>query len=225
MLHFTMFNFSDLPVPLWQWILSQVFGLIALVLVIIGFQLKDKSKLLIFIALASVAGSIMQTLLTNYIMAAIGAVVVVRLFVYAWLQKHRKTIPQWLDITILTIFLLVNIPITIFTAEWWFDWVFFGFVTVGTFGQWVSNSHSVRVSTMPITIMILIAAIFFSNIMSLLTETFVLVSVTIFYIRFFKEKNRPNIQPEACQTETVLTSCAPPSTTEEGDITVSLVDL
>ena len=181
-----MFDFYNLPVPIWQWILSQVFGLAALVLVVIGFQMKKKQRLLVFVAIANAMSVVMQALLTNYIMAGLAALVVVRLFVYAWLQEKRDKVPLWLDISILVVFLLANVPVVIFTAEWWFDWLFFGFVTFVTFGHWVKNHHVVRLSSIPTTIMILIAAVFYSNIMSVIIESFALISVMVFYARYFR---------------------------------------
>ena len=188
-----MFDFSNLPVPMWQYILSQVFGLFLLIFIVAAMQMKKKTWLLLLLAAGNVMAAIMQALLTNYIMAGMAALVVIRLIVYVWLQENRKSIPLWVDISILVVFLAANVPVAIFTAKWWFDWVFFGFVTLVTFCQWLKNPHIVRISPIPITIMVLIAAVFYSNFMSLITETFALISVTIFYIRFFRSrKNQAN---------------------------------
>jgi len=188
-----MFDFSNLPVPLWLWILSQVVGLGVLILTIIGFQMKRKAWLLAFLAAANALSATMQALLTNFVMAGLAAIVVVRLLVYAWLQAKRKKVPLWLDISIVVFFLAANVPVTLFTARWWFDWLFFGFVTIATFAQWLSNSHAVRISPVPVIAMTLVAAFFYSNPISIITESLALISVAIFYGRFlFSKKVRQN---------------------------------
>ena len=181
----------------WQWILSQALGLVVLILAVVGFQMKNKSLMLVFIAISNAMSAAAQALLTNYIMAGLAAIVVVRLFVYAWLQSKRERVPLWFDIGIVVFFLAANVPVAVLTASWWFDWLFFGFITAVTFCQWLDNPHIVRLSPIPVTIMILIAGIYYNNFMSIITEAFVLVSITVFYARLFFQRQQPllNFQP------------------------------
>ncbi|MCL2228878.1 MAG: YgjV family protein [Firmicutes bacterium] len=217
-----MFDFSDLPVPLWQWIVSQVIGVIALVFVVLGFQMKKKPLMLVCLAISNVLSAVMQGFLGNFIMAGIAGVVVFRLLAYAWLHNRReqskqgaknysarektvKPIPLWFDISILVVALALNIPVAIFTATWWFDWVFFGVTMAATFAQWTPYPHVVRLAAVIPTIMVLIAAIFFTNFISLITEIFALVSIGVFYVRYFvkKSKNKYAHKPLATDRDCV----------------------
>ena len=176
----------------WQWWVSQVFGLIALVLVVVAFQMKGNIRLLVMLAIASLASVFMQAFLGNFIMAAMAGLVVVRLFVYAWLNKRRDAgnMTERLDVSILMIFLLLNVIATIVTAEWWFDWIFLSVATVATWGGWSRNTHMVRITSVPVGIMVLAAAFMFTNYMSIVTEVLVLGSIAVFYWRFFRDKKK-----------------------------------
>ena len=182
----------------WQWWVSQALGLVALVIVVAAFQMKGNVKLLIMLAISNVVGAGMQAFLGNWGMAAIAGLVVIRLFAYTWLNKRRERdlAPEWLDLSILFLFLWLNVLATIATAEWWFDWIFLSAVTVATWGGWSRNTHMVRITSVPVTIMILAAAFMFTNYMSIVTEVLVLGSIAIFYWRHFKAIKNPDMRGE-----------------------------
>jgi len=125
-------------------------------------------------------------------MAAMAGLVVIRLFVYAWLNRRRETgaITEQVDVSILFTFLILNVIATIITAEWWFDWIFLSFATIATWGGWSRNTHMVRITSVPVAIMVLAAAFMFTNFMSIVTEFLALGSIAVFYYRFFRDNKK-----------------------------------
>jgi len=77
----------------------------------------------------------------------------------------------------------------IFTWNTWFDWLFLAGNLFCTFGAWMKGPHLMRICNIQISILIIVNAVMFSNLMSIVIETFALTSITIFYIRFFRNKS------------------------------------
>ena len=180
----------EINVGLWQWVTSQILGFIILIIVVIAFQVKRKTITLALISCAILIGLAMHALLENWIALALGIVTFVRFLTFLWLElreeKGRSVNPK-LSLAILLFFCAALVIATILThGGQWFSWVFLAGNIIATYGFWAKGPHLMRLSNIQISILIIINSIMFQNPMNVLIETFVLASIAIFYIRYFR---------------------------------------
>jgi len=190
----------EIEVDLWRWILSQALGLISLGLVIYAFQCKSKTRTLICFSIGAFNGTIATILLGNYVGAAIMLILATRNAAFAWLSYKGDKVPKSLSIVILVFFMVAATIAIYFTRVWWFDWVLMVLTVFRIYGTWRKGIHWVRLTGYPFCTALIINHIFFSNLMGVIIESFALISITIFYIRYFRSKKKET-QPSQQQAE------------------------
>lgn len=115
-----VFNFSDLSVPLWQWILSQAFALFALASIVYAMNAGTKGRTLVAVAVFNAFMSVSAGLLNNWVMMGVTAIAAVRDLVYYWRERKYPS-NRILSYSTLILF-LIGVPITaIFTVNWGAD--------------------------------------------------------------------------------------------------------
>ena len=93
-----------------NFIIAQVFGLIALVFIVISFQKNNKKKLLNLQILASLSYGIQYLLLSAYSGAIVNIVCIIRNYIFS---KYEKKIPLYWLIVIL----IAMLSISVFTYD------------------------------------------------------------------------------------------------------------
>ncbi|MCL2570296.1 MAG: YgjV family protein [Firmicutes bacterium] len=186
----------ELPVVLWMFILSQVFGAINIVIAFIKFQYKDKAKTLQLSAIGNVFKSLNYLFLLNWSLAGLKVVSIFKNLFFA--QTSKGTVKLWKSILGFVLFSLVSFGV-VFWAWWysrlWFEWVLLAVVLFANFGKWVKGIHILRSSQLVYRLAMIVNSIFFFlNPTNLIKAVAVITSIIIFYVRRLKRK--PEIQDE-----------------------------
>ena len=180
-----------------MWIVSQIIGVVALIVVIIAFQKKRRLSTLLLSALANGVSVVMHLLLTNWVMAGFAAAVSIRALVYAFIEPYRlaNSLPRWLDYIVLVAMLAVNGIVFIFVREvFWFDYVLLGGTMFATFGGWRRGIHWIRFGNIVLSAFIIVNAIMFVNVLSIITESFIILAILAFYVRIARAKRNISIE-------------------------------
>jgi len=176
---------------MWQWVLSQVAGLVILCIALLIFQQKTKRRILMFMAVANVFWIANTLLLENFAMAGVWASMLMRNLVLLYLDTRGKKIPIWGQGLIVLVFVCVPLIITAHMFNtWWLEWVIFGVSLVRIFVLWRGNAHAIKIATIPFIIITGINYVFFLNITAIIVETVALTSIIIFYVRWTRARRR-----------------------------------
>ena len=176
----------NIEVPLWQWVVSQVFGVFALVGAIICWQLKDKRKNLIWITLVRGMALMMVAFLENWILVAFLAANVFRGITMLLLERNREDIHPIRSVCILFFFISLTTVAMLLTMEGsWLDWLLLGTAVFVVFGEWSKSIHLMRTSQIFNASAMLTSYLMIRNIMGVAIEGFNLISLFVFYIIFF----------------------------------------
>jgi hypothetical protein len=182
----------ELPVVLWMFIVSQIFGLVNIVIAFIKFQFKDKGKTLKLSAVGNVFKSLNYLFLLNWSLAGLK---VVSIFKNLFFVKTSKgEVKRWKSILGFVLFTAVSAGI-VFWAWWfsrlWFEWVILAVVVFANFGKWVKGIHIMRISQFVYrSAMIVNSIFFFLNPTNLIKAVAVMVSIIIFYVRLVFGKRK-----------------------------------
>jgi len=196
----------DLPVILWMFIVSQVFGAINIIIALIRYQYKDKAKTLRLAAVGNVFKSLNYAFLMNWSLAGLKVVSIAKNLIFAKTSAPDSKIKFWHSFAIFLFFCLISTA-TVFVAWWfnrvWFEWVILGAVLLANFGKWAKGIHLIRGTAVVYRIVMIFNSIFFFlNPTNLIKAVVVIFSITVFYIRLLREKIRTKKQSQA-QQETV----------------------
>jgi len=190
-----------------NFIFSQAIGLIILGIVVYAFQTKDKSKTLWLLTGATVLGVVANILLLNWSIIIILAINIFRFPSFAILEKHEDK--KELRVVVLVFFLVVTAAamaiVTVVADLHWFNWILMVGTLLSIYGQWAKGVHLIRITNIVVSTLLIINAVMFMNIMGMLIETFVIISIIVFYVRFFKGKEKGE-QNESEQDEDALIS-------------------
>jgi len=172
------------------WITSQALALVALILFVIGMQMKTKNKtLFVFvIGLAFYAGS--AALLSNWIMVGIFVLAMIRNVVFLLLDRHSAKVPRWASVFTLVLFMVATVTMVAFTWNWWFDFVILGFSLFSIFGAWAKGIHMIRIANACISTVVTVNNIVNANLIGVVIEVVIIISIIVFYIGFFVRRRR-----------------------------------
>ena len=184
----------DVPLPLW--IISQAIGVVILGLVFWANQIKAKEKTLIVFSVASLLAAVATALIGNYVASAVFLVVTFRNLVFAWLAKPGNNVPQWLSVGALVFFIIAGTAAIYLTMVWWFDWVIMGLLAIRVYGTWRSGPHWIRLCGVLMAFAMIVNHAVFLNLMGILAESVILISVFIWYLRFFRDRKTPKPNEE-----------------------------
>ncbi|MCL2846991.1 MAG: YgjV family protein [Firmicutes bacterium] len=176
----------EITVSLWQWITSQVIGVICMVILVVCWQLKNKKHNLWLLTISRILGIAMVALLESWVLVAYFSVATLRGFAFIWLDKNRGRVGRVVDWAFLiVVWALTAVSMAMF-AEGWYDWVMLGAAMLVTFGEWFRGVHILRVT---VFISIVARSILFAlalNIMGIIIEFSIMVSLIVFYVRHFR---------------------------------------
>ena len=189
----------ELPVVLWMFIVSQIFGLINIAIAFYKFQFKDKAKTLRLSAVGNVFKALNYAFLLNWSLAGLKVVSIAKNLIFAKTSSENSGIKFWQSLLIFLFFSLISFAV-VFVTWWfsrlWFEWVILAVVLFANFGKWVKGIHWLRISALFYrSVMIINSIFFFLNITNLIKAVVVIWSIIIFYTRFFT--NRSNKEKEA----------------------------
>jgi len=181
----------ELPVVLWMFIVSQIFGFIAVGLVIYRYQFKNKQKTLKIAAVGHTVKIFNYVFIMNWSLAGLKMVSVVKTLMFA--KTSKGSMKLWKSLSILIGFSMVSV-VVVFFVWWsnriWFEWVVLSGTLLTNFGKWAKGIHIMRITSIISKIIMLVNSLFFFlNFADTVTAVFVLGSIAVFYIRWFKEKN------------------------------------
>jgi len=210
----------DYSVPLfgWQWIVSQILLGVLIVCIIIGWQQKDKVKLMKWQVGFNFLAAAANAFLFNWIVVAIGLVGGIRQIAFIMLEIKRrnrvvceKTIIQSekeihkkrqrefsIGFSIFLFFTVVNIVTIYFTMQNYYGFVIMAGRIAINFVMWKGTSHAIKIMGAFIwpVIMIVNQLMFFSFI-GMAKEVITIGTVIVFYIRFFNKKRAKSVLEKA----------------------------
>jgi len=189
---------TELPVVLWMFILSQVFGAINIIIAFVKFQYKEKAKTLKLSAIGNVFKSLNYAFLLNWSLAGLKVVSIFKNLFFA--KTSKGEVKLWKSILGFVIFSLISTAV-VFVAWWfsrhWFEWVILAVVVFANFGKWAKGIHIMRLSQLVYRLAMIVNSIFiFLNPTNLIKAVAVITSIMIFYIRLLVEKRRKRNMPE-----------------------------
>jgi len=192
----------EIPVLLWMFILSQVFGAVNIIIAIIRYQFKDKAKTLRLAAVGNVFKALNYAFLLNWSLAGLKLVSIAKNLLFA--KTSTGKVKFWKSVAIFIFFCIVS-TVVVFVTWWfnrlWFEWVILGAVLIANFGKWVKGMHWLRGTAIVYrSIMIVNSLLFFLNPTNLIKAVGVIVSITIFYIRLIIERRKKKNTPEQEET-------------------------
>ena len=191
-----MFDFN---VPLWQWILSQVFAFVALSCMFYSLQTKNKVRTLLATVASNLTMAIATALLFNWVLVGVLVVACFRDLAYLGLKKKPFPLKHPLSIATLIFFLGATTTAVLLTrGDWWFNWVLLFTSTFIVFGYWLRNIHWLRISRLIACIALIYNHIHFSNLIGIIMDSSAILSIIIFYIVFVVRKNKKQPCNEEC---------------------------
>lgn len=179
----------SIDVELWQWIVSQVFAIITLICVALGFQFKSKSSTLLVSGLAAIFLALSVAFLENWILVGLMAISAVRSFTFAWVDSRKTPISAAMHFFLMLSFMVLTVILTVITMIyfewWWFDFFLLTASLFIIFGQWAKGIHFLRIALVVYSVFAIINHAVFLNVTAILVESVIIVSIVIFYIRFY----------------------------------------
>jgi len=192
-------NFFQIHVPMWMWWLSQAIGVVAIVLTFIAIQQKTKSRQLFVQSSINVIMLAANLLILNMSMVAIGVVLIVQNFSLALINTKEDKLPNWFKVFAFIFFS------TLYTAAmfsvWWFwnqHWSWFNYVllAISIFMIYVKvfrNIHWMKWSIFANNWLLIVNAVMYANIMSVVKSFVKITSVLLFYHKYQKTKQQSTI--------------------------------
>jgi len=201
----------------WRWIVSQALLAALIVGIIVGWQQKDKVKLMTWQVGFNFLSAIANIFLLNWIAVAIGAVGGVRqlAFIYVELRRRKRMALEagqeanevhtqeqvdaankkakqkefLFGLSVFLFFTAVNIVTIYFTMQNYYGFVIMAARIAVNFVMWKGNVHAIKIVAALVwsSIMIVNQLMFFSFI-GMAKEVITIGSVVVFYIRFFHNK-------------------------------------
>ena len=130
-------------------------------------------------------------LLWNYAMVILVTIFALRNALYIYAEKKRDKISGQTNFYILLVCLVAPIALIAITWGHWSAWL----ILVGhcgtAVGAWLRGKygvHFMRIAQIFFISMLMINSIMFSNIIQIISDTIVLLSIGWFYIKFFKRR-------------------------------------
>lgn len=194
----------ELPVVLWMFILSQVFGAINIAISLIKQQFSNKSRALRWSAAGNVFKVLNYAFILNWSLAGIKLTSIAKNLIFAKRSKRQesgelekcadseKRKEFWKGLFALIFFCAVSTVVVVISwiySGLWFEWVILGVVIFSNIGKWARGIHILRVSALVYRVtMIFNSIFFFFNPMNIIKAILTIISIFVFYIRFWRGK-------------------------------------
>ena len=192
---------ESLPVDLWLWIVSQVIGIVGVVIFMISMQEKNQERLIKWLVLSNFLTFVSLLFLFNWPIAAIMGINTFKNISFYY--KHKKKPPMWFAIFILVFFIAANSVAVALTWIHYIDFAILASIIFLNYATWKKGGlHLIKGGFFVSSVLMIINAVFFVNIMGAVSAGLVAISVVLFYIKFFK--NKKNKKSESEKVEEVL---------------------
>ena len=180
----------ELPVVLWMFLVSQLFGLINAGIAVYRYQVKDKSKTLRMAAVGNIFKIFNYAFILNWSLAGLKVVSIAKNLMFS--KTSKGNMKFWKSFLIFLLFSLISVAI-VFWAWWfsrlWFEWVILAVVLFANFGKWAKGIHLLRISSVVYRLAMIVNSIFFHlNLTNLIKAVFVIATIIVFYIRLMLER-------------------------------------
>ena len=181
----------DIPVPLQQFIASQIIGVAVLALAVYAFSTKDTSRTLLAFAASSALSIAMFAFLQDTVGMLLAAGGTVRNLVYFGVQKRNGEIPPHWNAIILVVFLVIPSVAVALTWSHWFNWVLLGTELGVVVGGWLRQGNAIRITGVFFSLAFIVHSLMFMNITNIVMHVVMLGSIAVFYGKgIFGEKSR-----------------------------------
>ena len=195
------FTLDSLPVALWAFVVSQIFGLLNIGLAVYRYKVKKRDRAINI----KIAGNFTKLLnlafLLNFTLVGLKIVSIAKNLTMKKVTKDGSQVKTSTSIMLLILFCLIKAIIVLIMwlfSGLWFEWIILATALFAMIGKWQKNMHLMRVSSLVNTIAIFVNSLFFFlNFTSLLKAVFVVTSILIFYIVFFVKRAKSKHQVEA----------------------------
>jgi len=188
---FSDFSLESLPVPLWAFIVSQIFGIVNIGLAVYRYQVKKRDKTINIKIAGNVAKLLNLAFLLNWTLVGLKVVSVIKNITMKKVTGENSKAKRRTSTLLLILFCMIKVGMVF--AFWWFnrywiEWVILGTTLFAMVGKWQKNVHLMRVSSAVNSIAIFINSLFFFlNFTALVKTVFVLGSLVVFYVLHFKK--------------------------------------
>ncbi|MCL2556448.1 MAG: YgjV family protein [Firmicutes bacterium] len=209
---------SAIEIFSWQWIVSQVLLAILIVGIIIGWQQKDKVKLMTWQVGFNFLSAAANIFLLNWIAVAIGIAGGLRqlAFIYVELKKRSRLLTEqsqtqlniqddsketlkknaaakkkefYFGLSVFLIFSIINIVTIYFTMQNYYGFVIMAARIAVNFAMWKGSTHAIKIVAALIwPAVMIINQLMFFSFVGMLKEIITITTIIIFYIRFFHKK-------------------------------------
>lgn len=192
----------ELPVIWWMFLISQICGAINILIAIIRYQYKDKAKTLRLAAVGNVFKALNYAFLLNWSLAGLKVVSIAKNLIFA--KTSTGKVKFWKSVAIFVFFCLISAGV-VFVTWWfnrvWFEWVILAAVLVANFGKWKKGMHVLRgTAVFYRSVMIINSIFFFFNPTNLIKAVGIIISIIVFYIRWFAKRRKTEKEPTECCT-------------------------
>ncbi|MCL2228476.1 MAG: YgjV family protein [Firmicutes bacterium] len=177
-----------------MWLASQIVAGIALVIISYGFLRREKTKTLFWLGIGFLVYVISAGLLLNWVGVAVVSIMAMQNFVYAYFEKRNIPYNTKLSFFTMLFFIAINIIAIYFTIEWWFDWVIMTASIILVIATWAKGIHAIRFAEVLFTSAMTVNHVIFFNIVAILIEQIILISIIVFYFRFFATRKHKDLQ-------------------------------
>ena len=186
-------DLSGVNMPLW--IVSQIFAALALAAIVYAMAIsKTKVKTMIAIVFYNVLMLVSTALLANWLFVGIYSVSIVRDSFFIWREKKFPD-NKALAYATLVLFLIVSIVVSVFTIDWGLSSPQLALAIVIQimalfiiYGAWAKGVHMIRISRFAFNVFSILNYFIFKNYVAILSSTFTLISIIVFYVRYFRKK-------------------------------------
>jgi hypothetical protein len=184
----------ELTVPLYQWVISQVFAFAAVVFTMICYNIKRKTLMLTFLAAANLTSAIAAGLLLNWTVFALTGVALIRSIGFTYIGHREDTgkhTPKWIPIAFMIFIMAASITVGALVWEWWLDIVLIVVAVVIVIAMWFKNTHFLRGMMAMWDAFVIVEYLMFFNVIGIVQAGLSLAAMIIFYTRFFWDKTHP----------------------------------
>jgi len=191
-------DFSNINFALW--IPSQIFAFFALIVMVYAMAIsKTKTKTMIAIIVFNLLMTVSVALLFNWLLVGIYSVAILRDLIFIWREKRYPN-HRAISYTTLILFLLISIVIAGFTINWQqlpleltLAILLQLLALFIIYGAWAKGVHMIRISRFAFCILAIINHLIFQNYIAIVIEAFAICAIIVFYIKFFRKKQRDTL--------------------------------
>jgi len=182
-------------VPLWQFILSQAFGIAMILCEVVALSKKNKITTLRFFIGTNFASAIMWALLGDWLGLGLGISGILRNGIFIFMERRRGReyfVGYPLKILVIMIGLQL-IPFAFMFAPTLFHFVLMAVVPLQIWSVWAGGIHKLRIIGAAWSAVFFFHAWQFINVVSMILSVAVVVSILVFYARYFSQRRSRQI--------------------------------